>query len=687
MRRESGAIMSESGAGRLADDGAGRDVLVEVPRTRDAEFTEFVRECGPYLHRTAYLLCGDRHRAEELVQSTFERVYRTWAKVKPRTQRAYARQILVNQRIDGWRHGRRELFPGADKIPVATTADHASHVVLRDELVRGLAQLPLNQRRVVVLRHLLDLPEAEVARELGIAVGTVKGANSRGLARLRDLLVAGTEAIEPVDYDEQAVLDRSRAALRRRRAGQTVGAACVAVLLVLGVVTRGPVPLPWIGPVVVPGGDLVAPLLDGGPTDGFGPAPRPEPRPPAVVDLAGSTPLACPEALPAPISARAPEPGEDIGPLDESVVVDVADARPLTCYDVDIEMVTPGRIDEQTGVPVTDDGGKQMPLLDGLAENGVVWAAAAEFGPAGTVEGAFVRADAHRSDGPTESIPTDTINDVMLVPYDVAARGDRVTWGETTGGEGATRTSQIRTFRAGTEPRTLATYEGYVGEVALTRDHALWTAGGEDNPSLLTAPIDDPGTGVLLADHVTAFAADDDEVVAALLEPGPGGTRTTTIWLFDGPAGGNLASTTALLSIDHGSADRISEVAVSDDLVAWTTVSDEQETTLFVFDRRGGTHSVVRAGDRGVNGLQAAGGLLLWNSADDENPAGPAYLYRATPSASGHDGPDLAQFPGDTERANLAGDRIAWGEGFVPQTTFSRAWLVEGTVTPTLDAD
>lgn len=232
--------MSESGAGRLADDGAGRDVQVEVPRARDAKFTEFLRECGPYLHRTAYLLCGDRHRAEELVQSTFERVYRTWAKVKPGTQRAYARQILVNQRIDGWRHGRRELFPGDDKIPVATTADHASHVVLRDELVRGLAQLPLNQRRVVVLRHLLDLPEAEVARELGIAVGTVKGANSRGLARLRDMLVAGTEAIEPVDYDEQAVLDRSRAALRRRRAGQTVGAACVAVLLVLGVVTRGP---------------------------------------------------------------------------------------------------------------------------------------------------------------------------------------------------------------------------------------------------------------------------------------------------------------------------------------------------------------------------------------------------------------------------------------------------------------
>ncbi|WP_285100606.1 SigE family RNA polymerase sigma factor [Promicromonospora sp. MEB111] len=676
--------MGNLGTGEPSGEDRAGDVQVFVRRSRDAEFTEFVRECGPYLHRTAYLLCGDPHRAEELVQSTFERVYRTWAKVRPGTQRAYARQILVNLRIDGWRRTRRESFPGDDKIPVTPASDHAGHVVLRDELVRGLARLPVSQRRVVVLRHLLDLPEAEVARELGIAVGTVKAANSRGLARLRDLLVAQTEAVEPVELDEQAVLDRSRAALRRRRVRQAVGAACVVLLLALGVVTRGPVPLPWVGPVVLPGGDLIVSLFDNGragPTDGLAPHLRPDPGP----DLAGSTPLACPEELPAPTSARAAEPGEDVGPLDGSLVVDVADARPLTCYDVDIETVTPGRIDEQAGVPVTDDGGKQMPPLDGLAENGDIWAAGAEFGPAGTVEGAFVKADAHRSDGPTESIPTDTINDVMLVPYDVAARGDQVTWGETTGGEGPTRTSQIRTFRAGTEPRTLATYEGNVGEVALTRDHALWTDGApEDEPRLLSTSIDGPGTPVVLADPVTAFAADDDEVVAAVLEPGSGDTRTTTIWLLDSPAGGNLSGSTALLSIEHGPADRIPEVAVSDDLVAWTTVSDEQGTTLFVLDRRGGVDSVVRAGDNSVNGLRAAGGLLLWNSADDENPVGPAYLYRATPSTAGYDGPDLAQLPGDTERANLAGDRIVWGEGFVPRDAVGRAWIVEGAVTPTL---
>ncbi|MFD6443917.1 SigE family RNA polymerase sigma factor [Promicromonospora sp. NPDC060204] len=679
MRRESGTTMGDLGVGMPSDGGAGLGVLVEVPRTRDAEFTAFVRDCGPYLHRTAYLLCGDPHRAEELVQSTFERVYRTWAKVKPGTQRAYARQILVNLRIDGWRHTRRESFPGDDKIPVAPASDHAGHVVLRDELVRGLAQLPVSQRRVVVLRHLLDLPEAEVARELGIAVGTVKAANSRGLARLRDLLVAQTETIEPVAFDEQTVLDRSRAALRRRRARQAVGAACVVLLLAFGVVTRGPVPLPVVGPVVLPGGDLIARLFDGGRverTDGFTPVPGP--------DLAGSTPLACPENVPGPTPARAPEAGEDVGVVVDPVVVDAADARPLSCYDVDVEAVTPAAFDDETGRPVTNDG-KPMPQLGGLTETGDIWAAEGQFGPSGALEGAFVQADAHRSDGPTTSIPADTINDVVLVPYDVAARGDRVVWGETTGEQGPTRTSQVRTFQAGGEPRTLTTYEGYVWEVALTSDHALWTDGAsEDERRLLTTALDGAGAPTELADHVTAVTADDDEVVAAVLGPGSADTRTTSIRLFEDLADENFTGST-LFEIEHGPSDRVLEVAVSDDLVAWTTVSDTQGTTLFVVDRRGGTDSVVRAPDESINGLRASGSLLLWNSADGEDPKGPAYLYRALPAVSGYDGPDLARFVGDTERADLAGDRVVWGEGFVPQTAFARAWLIEGTVTPTLD--
>jgi len=64
-------------------------------------------------------------------------------------------------------------------------------VTARTTVVRALARLPVAQRRVVVLRHLLDLTEPEVARELGISVGTVKSHNARGLNRLREVLSEG----------------------------------------------------------------------------------------------------------------------------------------------------------------------------------------------------------------------------------------------------------------------------------------------------------------------------------------------------------------------------------------------------------------------------------------------------------------------------------------------------------------
>jgi hypothetical protein len=77
--------------------------------TRDQEFLEFVRASGRYLLHTAVLLCGDRVRAEELVQATYERTYRSWREARGGDPRAYARRVLVNLRIDGWRRTRREV--------------------------------------------------------------------------------------------------------------------------------------------------------------------------------------------------------------------------------------------------------------------------------------------------------------------------------------------------------------------------------------------------------------------------------------------------------------------------------------------------------------------------------------------------------------------------------------------------
>ena len=163
----------------------------DVVDDRDEQFAAFVDAAGPYLLHTAELLSGDNARAQDLVQATFERTYRSWSKARDGDPWAYARHILVNLRIDGWRRTRRELLTAPGDLPDPTTPDHAAAVTARSTMVRALARLPVAQRRVVVLRHLLDLTEPEVARELGISVGTVKSHNARALTRLREIISAG----------------------------------------------------------------------------------------------------------------------------------------------------------------------------------------------------------------------------------------------------------------------------------------------------------------------------------------------------------------------------------------------------------------------------------------------------------------------------------------------------------------
>lgn len=181
------------------DDAATVEVDLVARRTRDEEFAAFMREARDPLHRMAYLLCGDRHRAEELTQQALERTYRAWSRARERDPLAYARRVLSNLRVDTWRRTRREVLAGPDELVQAYgvgrpgrpgTAEPTGSVDDRDAVVRALLTLPVRQRRVVVLRHLLDLSESEVATELGMPVGTVKSTASRGLARLRVLLGA-----------------------------------------------------------------------------------------------------------------------------------------------------------------------------------------------------------------------------------------------------------------------------------------------------------------------------------------------------------------------------------------------------------------------------------------------------------------------------------------------------------------
>ena len=172
--------------------------VVVARASRDTEFVSFVTEHGATLRRIATLLSGDPHRAEELLQSTLERTYRAWGRARDGDPLAYARRILANLRIDTWRRTRRELLLTGDQMPDRGEDDRSTEVVLRDELTRALRALPVKQRRVVVLRHLLDMSEAEVAAELGIPRGTVKSAGARGLAGLRATLTDPTDRTEPL---------------------------------------------------------------------------------------------------------------------------------------------------------------------------------------------------------------------------------------------------------------------------------------------------------------------------------------------------------------------------------------------------------------------------------------------------------------------------------------------------------
>jgi RNA polymerase sigma-70 factor (sigma-E family) len=186
MTGDASAVLAEGDPPR--EQGEDEDwVLVATGATYEEEFVAFVASARDPLFRMAYLLCGDRHCAEDLIQQTFEKTWRTWGTARRGDPLVWARRILANQRIDTWRRTRREVLTGLEQ-PDATTHSSATSVDDRDAVVRALLLLPIKQRRVVVLRHLLDLSEAEVAAELEIPVGTVKSSAARGLAQLRRTL-------------------------------------------------------------------------------------------------------------------------------------------------------------------------------------------------------------------------------------------------------------------------------------------------------------------------------------------------------------------------------------------------------------------------------------------------------------------------------------------------------------------
>jgi RNA polymerase sigma-70 factor (sigma-E family) len=152
--------------------------------TPDEQFTEFARARLPHLYRSAWLLCGDRHRAEDRTQETLAKVYAKWG---PRVENpaAYVQTTLVRTWISAQRRRSSHEQPWAD-VPDSPSAtdDHDLRLVL----CSALSHLAPLDRAIVVLRYLDDVPVEEVGRQLGLSSTAVRSRAMRALEKVRATL-------------------------------------------------------------------------------------------------------------------------------------------------------------------------------------------------------------------------------------------------------------------------------------------------------------------------------------------------------------------------------------------------------------------------------------------------------------------------------------------------------------------
>lgn len=153
----------------------------------ESDFTRYVEARTAPLLRLAYLVTGDAHAAEDLVQETLLRAHRRWDRVsRAGSPDAYVRRILINQH-HSWRRRRAstELSVAPAGLRADAAVDSQERLAARDQAWRLLHELPAQQRAVLVLRYYEDLRDADIADILGCAQGTVRSLAARAFAALR----------------------------------------------------------------------------------------------------------------------------------------------------------------------------------------------------------------------------------------------------------------------------------------------------------------------------------------------------------------------------------------------------------------------------------------------------------------------------------------------------------------------
>jgi RNA polymerase sigma-70 factor (sigma-E family) len=165
---------------------------------RDSAFSEFVTLRSKALLRTAYLLTGDLQRGEDLMQTALLKAYVGWPRLRdPAAVEAYVRRTMVTTNISWWRRKWRGEVPTADLPDVWTDQarpDPSDLVDGRSQMWPHLLALPARQRTAVVLRYYEDLPQIQIAEQMGCTVATVKSLTHRALVTLRTAISSTEDA-------------------------------------------------------------------------------------------------------------------------------------------------------------------------------------------------------------------------------------------------------------------------------------------------------------------------------------------------------------------------------------------------------------------------------------------------------------------------------------------------------------
>src|SRR6195952_1303244 len=181
----------------LASSVSSAEWRFRVGPEEEAAFSRYVTARRDHVRRTAYLLCGDWHRADDLTQIAFVKLYGAWDRVRdPRALDAYVRSCLVRATIDESRRPwRRER--AVEIVPEEVDSFDISSVIADRALVQAaMEQVPPGQRATLVLRYFEGLDVTEAATALGCSEGNVKSQTARGLAALKKALAGQVDGSE-----------------------------------------------------------------------------------------------------------------------------------------------------------------------------------------------------------------------------------------------------------------------------------------------------------------------------------------------------------------------------------------------------------------------------------------------------------------------------------------------------------